>query len=149
MERVIFHIEVNNAFLSWEAHYRITELGETLDLRTVASAIGGDEKTRHGIIVAKSPIAKSYGVKTAETLNEARRKCPNLLIVPPRHDVYKKYSHKLLSLLQEYSRIIEKFSIDEAFVAKYWQKWHRISKNQTASTVCSLTRFRKKCGLFP
>lgn len=116
MERVIFHIDVNNAFLSWEAHYRITELGEKLDLRTVASAIGGDEKTRHGIIVAKSPIAKSYGVKTAETLNEARRKCPNLLIVPPRHQVYKQYSHKLLSLLQEYSDTIEKFSIDEAFM---------------------------------
>lgn len=116
MERVIFHIDVNNAFLSWEAHYRITELGEKLDLRTVASAIGGDEETRHGIIVAKSPIAKSYGVKTAETLNDARRKCPNLLIVPPRHEVYKEYSHKLLSLLQEYSDTIEKFSIDEAFV---------------------------------
>lgn len=116
MERVIFHIDVNNAFLSWEAHYRISELGERLDLRTVASAIGGDEKTRHGIIIAKSPIAKSYGVKTAETLKEARRKCPNLLIVPPRHEVYREYSHKLLSLLQEYSNTIEKFSIDEAFV---------------------------------
>lgn len=116
MSRLIFHIDVNNAFLSWEAHYRITELGEKIDLRTVASAIGGDEVTRHGIIVAKSMIAKSYGVKTAETLNEARRKCPNLLIVPPRHAVYKEYSHKLLSLLQEYSPVIEKFSIDEAFV---------------------------------
>lgn len=116
MKRIIFHIDVNNAFLSWEAHYRIHELGETLDLRTIASAIGGDEQTRHGIIVAKSTIAKSYGVKTAETLNEARRKCPNLLIVPPRHHVYKEYSHRLLSLLQEYSPRIEKFSIDEAFI---------------------------------
>lgn len=116
MSRLIFHIDVNNAYLSWEAHYRITELGEDLDLRTIASAIGGDEKTRHGIIVAKSMIAKSYGVKTAETLNEARRKCPGLLIVPPRHDVYQKYSHKLLALLREYSPVIEKFSIDEAFM---------------------------------
>lgn len=116
MKRIIFHIDVNNAFLSWEAHYRIHELGETLDLRTIASAIGGDEQTRHGIIVAKSTIAKSYGVKTAETLNEARRKCPNLLIVPPRHHVYKEYSHRLISLLQEYSPVIEKFSIDEAFI---------------------------------
>lgn len=116
MKRVIFHIDVNNAFLSWEAHYRIHELGEALDLRTVASAVGGDEQTRHGIIIAKSTIAKSYGVKTAETLSEARRKCPNLLIVPPRHHVYKEYSERLLALLQEYSPIIEKFSIDEAFV---------------------------------
>lgn len=116
MQRIIFHIDVNNAFLSWEAHYRIHKLGETLDLRTIASAIGGDEQTRHGIIVAKSTIAKSYGVKTAETLNEARRKCPNLLIVPPRHSVYKEYSKRLFSLLREYSPIIEKFSIDEAFI---------------------------------
>lgn len=116
MKRIIFHIDVNNAFLSWEAHYRIHELGEALDLRTIASAIGGDEQTRHGIIIAKSTIAKSYGVKTAETLNEARRKCPNLLIVPPRHHVYKEYSRRLLSLLQEYSPVIEKFSIDEAFM---------------------------------
>ncbi len=116
MERIIFHIDVNNAFLSWEAHYRITELGESLDLRTIASAIGGDEQTRHGIIVAKSMIAKSYGVKTAETLNEARRKCPNLLIVPPRHQVYKEYSQKMFDLLQDFSPVIEKFSIDEAFV---------------------------------
>lgn len=116
MDRIIFHIDVNNAFLSWEAHYRITELHEELDLRTVASAIGGDEETRHGIIVAKSMIAKSYGVKTAETLNEARRKCPGLLIVPPRHEIYKKYSRKMFDLLKEYSPIIEKFSIDEGFI---------------------------------
>ena len=116
MDRIIFHIDVNNAFLSWEAHYRITELHEELDLRTVASAIGGDEETRHGIIVAKSMIAKSYGVKTAETLNEARRKCPGLLIVPPRHEIYKKYSRKMFDLLKEYSPVIEKFSIDEGFL---------------------------------
>ncbi len=89
MKRIIFHVDVNNAFLSWEALYRIHELGEKLDLRTIASVIGGDEESRHGIVVAKSTIAKSYGVKTAETLQEARRKCPNLLIVPPRHAVYK------------------------------------------------------------
>lgn len=116
MERIIFHIDVNNAFLSWEAHYRITELHEDLDLRTIASAIGGDEESRHGIIVAKSMIAKSFGVKTAETLNEAKRKCPNLLIVPARHDVYRQYSRRLMALLREYSPVIEPFSIDEAFV---------------------------------
>ncbi len=116
MKRIIFHVDVNNAFLSWEALYRIHELGEKLDLRTIASVIGGDEESRHGIVVAKSTIAKSYGVKTAETLQEARRKCPNLLIVPPRHGVYKEYSQKLMSLLQEYTPVIEKFSIDEAFL---------------------------------
>ena len=116
MNRIIFHIDVNNAFLSWEALYRIHKLGETVDLRTIASVIGGDEERRHGIVVAKSPIAKSFGVKTAETLNEARRKCPNLLIVPPRHSVYKDYSKKLMTLLRQYTPILEQFSIDEAFL---------------------------------
>ena len=78
---IIFHIDVNNAFLSWESVYRLREEGETLDLRTVAAVIGGSEKTRHGIVLAKSPIAKTYGIKTAETLSDARKKCPNLLVV--------------------------------------------------------------------
>lgn len=116
MERIIFHVDVNNAFLSWEAIYRLQELGETLDLRNIPSAIGGDKKSRHGIIVAKSTPAKKYGVKTAETLGEALRKCPNLTIVPPRHDVYKDYSQKLMTLLRQYSSQLEQFSIDEAFV---------------------------------
>lgn len=116
MERIIFHVDVNNAFLSWEAIYRLQKLGETLDLRNIPSAIGGDKKSRHGIIVAKSTPAKKYGVKTAETLGEALRKCPNLTIVPPRHDVYKEYSQKLMALLRQYSSQLEQFSIDEAFV---------------------------------
>ena len=116
MERIIFHIDVNNAFLSWEALYRLHDLGEGLDLRTVPSAIGGDRKSRHGIIVAKSTPAKKYGVKTAETLGDALKKCPDLIIVPPRHSVYKRYSQKLMSLLREYSPVIEQFSIDEAFI---------------------------------
>ncbi len=59
MERIIFHIDVNNAYLSWEALYRIQELGESLDLRTIPSAIGGDRESRHGIILAKSMPARS------------------------------------------------------------------------------------------
>ena len=88
MNRIIFHIDVNNAFLSWEALYRIRELGETLDLRTIPSAIGGDRESRHGIILAKSMPARAYGVKTAETIGEAMKKCPNLMIVPPRRWIY-------------------------------------------------------------
>lgn len=115
MERIIFHIDVNNAFLSWEALYRIRELGETLDLRTIPSAIGGDKQSRHGIILAKSMPARAYGVQTAETIGEARKKCPDLVIVPPRRWIYDENSHKLMDLLHEYSPVIEKFSIDEAF----------------------------------
>ena len=62
MKTIIFHIDVNNAFLSWEALYRIRELGEKLDLRTIPSAIAGDKESRHGIILAKSMPAKEYGV---------------------------------------------------------------------------------------
>ena len=116
MERVIFHIDVNNAYLSWEALYRLNELGETMDLRTIPSAIGGDKESRHGIILAKSMPARRAGVKTAETLGDARKKCPNLVIVPPHMAIYKEYSKKLMALLQEYSPVIEQYSIDEAFV---------------------------------
>lgn len=115
MERIIFHIDVNNAFLSWEALYRIRELGETLDLRNIPSAIGGDRESRHGIILAKSMPARQYGVQTAETIGEARKKCPDLVIVPPRRWIYDENSRKLMELLHEYSSVIEKFSIDEAF----------------------------------
>ena len=115
MERIIFHIDVNNASLSWEALYRIQELGETQDLRTIPSAIGGDRESRHGIILAKSMPARAYGVQTAETIGEAQKKCPGLVIVPPRRWIYNENSHKLMDLLHQYSSIIEKFSIDEAF----------------------------------
>lgn len=107
MERIIFHIDVNNAYLSWEALYRIQELGESLDLRTIPSAIGGDRESRHGIILAKSMPARSYGVQTAETIGEALKKCPNLVIVPPRRWVYKENSRKLMELLREYSPAVE------------------------------------------
>ncbi|MGN1205400.1 MAG: DNA polymerase thumb domain-containing protein [Eubacterium sp.] len=113
---IIFHIDVNNAFLSWESVYRLQEEGETLDLRTVASVIGGSEKMRHGIVLAKSPIAKSYGIQTAETLPEARKKCPGLLVVPPRHEIYKKYSDKLIKYLRSLTTMVEQYSIDEVFV---------------------------------
>ncbi len=116
MERIIFHIDVNNAYLSWEALYRIRVLGESLDLRTIPSAIGGDRESRHGIVLAKSMPARSYGIQTAETIGEALKKCPNLVIVPPRRRIYEENSHKLMELLREYSPAVEQFSIDEAFV---------------------------------
>ena len=112
----IFHIDVNNAFLSWESVYRLTRLGETLDLRTIPSAIGGNKQERHGIILAKSTPAKKLGIKTAETLGDALKKCPNLLIVSPHMDIYKTYSNQLMHLLEDYSDTIEQYSIDEAFV---------------------------------
>ena len=78
-ERIIFHIDVNNAFLSWTAVKMLQE-GSNIDIRTIPSIIGGDETKRKGIVLAKSPIAKKYGIKTAETIYSARQKCKNLQI---------------------------------------------------------------------
>lgn len=112
---IIFHIDVNNAYLSWESVYRLTELNETLDLRDIPAVIGGDEKSRHGIVLAKSMPAKAFGIQTAETLAEARRKCPNIHIVPPRHHIYKLFSKELIAYLRSQTPIVEQYSIDEAF----------------------------------
>lgn len=116
MDRVIFHIDVNSAFLSWEAVYRLKILGEETDLREIASVVGGDEKKRHGIVLAKSLPAKKYGIQTGESLAEARKKCPNLTIVPPQHDLYKQCSESFIQLLREYTPCVEQYSIDEAYM---------------------------------
>lgn len=115
-ERLIFHIDVNSAFLSWESVCRLKKDPEALDLRTVPSAVGGDASSRHGIVLAKSTPAKKYGISTAEPLVSALRKCPELVIVPSRFDLYLEYSHNMIALLSDYTPDIEKFSIDEAFL---------------------------------
>lgn len=116
MEPIIFHIDVNSAFLSWEAVYRLKHRMEKVDLRTIPSAVGGDKQKRHGIILAKSEPAKRYGVKTAETLSDAMKKCPGLVIVPPRYDLYEKCSKAFINILKDYSPKIEQYSIDEVFM---------------------------------
>ncbi len=114
--RLIFHIDVNSAFLSWECVYRLSQDPEALDLRTIASAVGGDASTRHGIVLAKSPLAKRCGVVTGEPLSQALRKCPDLVVVPSRFDFYIKCSRRMMKLLDEYTPDHEKFSIDETFL---------------------------------
>lgn len=116
MRSVIFHIDVNSAFLSWEAVYRLAHKGGKQDLREIASAVGGDMTMRHGIILAKSIPAKKYGIKTGETILEAQRKCPNLVLVPPNYSLYEKCSAAFMNILREYSDVVEQYSIDEAFV---------------------------------
>ncbi len=114
MERVVFHVDVNSAFLSWEAVERLKQ-GEEQDLREFASAVAGDRNKRHGIILAKSTLAKQYGVKTGEPIVDALKKCPNLVMVPPRHHLYEEYSKAFTDILSEFSPCIEKCSIDEAY----------------------------------
>ena len=115
MERIIFHIDVNNAFLSWTAVKLLVE-GYKTDIRKIPSIIGGDESSRHGIVLAKSPIAKKYGIKTAETIYSARKKCPNLKIFSPDMEYYKKMSKKMIDYISNYSPDLEQFSIDECFL---------------------------------
>lgn len=116
MERVIFHVDVNSAFLSWEAVYRLKHLGGKTDLRKQVSAVGGDMEMRHGIILAKSIPAKKYGIKTGETILEAQRKYPNLILVPPNYGLYERCSAAFIDILKAYSPYIEQYSIDEVFI---------------------------------
>ncbi len=116
MERVIFHVDVNSAFLSWEATYRVHHLGAKLDLRDIPSVVGGDQEKRHGIILAKSIPAKKYKIQTGEPVIDAKRKCPELVVVPPNYNLYQRSSNALLSILRRYTDKIEQYSIDEAFM---------------------------------
>ena len=81
------HIDVNNAFLSWTA-VDLLKNGYPIDVRNIESIIGGDESQRRGIVLAKSNVAKSKGVKTAETIRDAKRKCNDLKIYPPNYKLY-------------------------------------------------------------
>ena len=93
-ERLIFHIDVNNAFLSWTA-VDLLKKGYPVDIRTIPSVIGGDEEQRKGIVTAKSPVAKKMGVVTAEPLYKARRKCPGVKIFPGDYELYHRESNRL------------------------------------------------------
>lgn len=116
MKRVIYHIDVNSAFLSWEAVYRLYHLGGKVDLRNEVAAVGGDMAMRHGIILAKSIPAKKYHIQTGETILEAQRKCPELILVPPNYGLYERCSAAFMDILCQYSPCVEQYSVDEAFV---------------------------------
>ena len=109
------HIDVNNAFLSWLAVLLLKE-GYKTDIRNTYAVIGGDEKARRGIVLAKSTPAKKKGVVTAETIYSARKKCPGLKVYPPNYNWYKQMSDSMFNLISEYTPDIEKMSIDECFV---------------------------------
>ena len=115
MEKQILHVDVNNAFLSWTA-VEMLKQGSELDIRQIPAIIGGDESKRSGIVLAKSMKAKECGVKTADTIYQARIKCPNLKVYPSNFPIYRKYSNQLYQLLLEYTDKIERFSIDECFL---------------------------------
>lgn len=113
---VYFHIDVNNAYLSWEALYRMQELGETEDIRELDAIIGGDISKRHGVVLAKSQSAKKYGVRTGEPVVSALKKCPGLRSFKPHMWYYKQRSKELMQLFQKYAPVVDQYSIDEAFL---------------------------------
>lgn len=112
---VIFHVDVNSAFLSWTACERKLADPDALDLRDIPSAVGGDKERRHGIILAKSAPAKAYHIQTGEPIVRALEKCPSLTIVSPDYRAYVRYSEQLIELLKQYAPSVEQYSIDEAF----------------------------------
>ncbi|MCQ2500394.1 MAG: DNA polymerase IV, partial [Lachnospiraceae bacterium] len=114
-DSIIFHIDVNSAFLSWSA-LKLLQEGAEVDLRSVPSIVGGDQKTRHGIVLAKSIPAKKYGIQTAETVASALQKCPDLVMVPPEHSYYREQSRKLMSYLSEICPVIQQVSVDECYM---------------------------------
>ena len=123
MERVIFHVDANSAFLSWSAAYRVKVLGESIDLREIPSVVAGDKASRHSIILAKSIPAKKYGIQTGEPLFKAQQKCPDLVVVPPDYGLYVEASRHFVKMLRQFSPVVEQYSIDEAWVDMTGTDW--------------------------
>lgn len=112
---VIFHIDVNSAYLSWTALEKLKN-GSSVDLRTIPSIIGGDEKSRHGVVLAKSGPARKFGIRTGEPVASALRKCPGLVMEPPDHQLYRRYSKAMFELLSDFTPDLEQVSIDECYL---------------------------------
>ena len=109
MERIIFHCDLNGFYAS-------VELLSHPDLRDVPMAVCGDPHSRHGIILAKNEPAKKFGVQTAETIWQAKKKCPDLVLLPPHHGLYHEYSKKVNAIYDEYTDLVEPFGIDESWL---------------------------------
>lgn len=114
MANLIFHVDVNSAFLSWEAARRV-ENGEE-DIRLIPSAIGGDREKRTDVVLAKSIPAKKLGIKTGEPIGSALRKCPDLFLAKPDFLLYEEKSNAFMDICREFTPIVEKYSIDECFL---------------------------------
>lgn len=109
MDRVILHSDLNAFFASVETVLRPA-------LADVPMAVCGDPDKRHGIILAKNEKAKKFGVATAETIWAAKQKCPDLVLVPPHHDLYERYSREVNAIYREYTDLVEPFGIDESWL---------------------------------
>lgn len=142
-KRIIFHIDVNSAYLSWEAVHRLQH-GDPLDLRTVPSVVGGDPVTRHGIVLTKSIPAKKFNIQTGESIFSASAKCPNLIIVRPNYSLYMQCSKAFCDILKEYSPVIEQYSIDEYFMD--FSNMERLYKDPIEAAYTIKDRIKEELG---
>ena len=109
MERIIFHCDLNSFYAS-------VELLDHPELRHLPVAVCGDPESRHGIILAKNEPAKKFRVQTAETIWQAKRKCPDLVLLPAHHRVYREFSRRINRMYQDYTDLVEPFGIDESWL---------------------------------
>lgn len=142
MDRLVFHVDVNSAFLSWEAARRVAK-GEP-DIRLIPSAIGGDREKRTGVVLAKSIPAKKHGIKTGEPIGMALRKCPDLFLARPDFRLYEANSKKFMDICREYAPVVEKASIDECYLD--FTGTHRIYPDPIALAHTIKDRIRDELG---
>ena len=139
MERVILHCDLNSFYAS-------VELLSHPELRDIPTAVCGDPDSRHGIILAKNEPAKKYGVRTAETIWQARRKCPDLVLLPPHHDLYRKFSGIINEIYGQYTDLVEPFGIDESWL-DITGSMHLFGGDPEAIADGIRARIRKELGL--
>lgn len=137
--RLIFHCDCNNFFASCECL-------DHPELREVPLAVAGDPEDRLGVVVAKNEIAKKYGIRTTDTVWQARRKCKDLVIVPPRHHLYKQISDQINDIYHEYTEYVEPASIDESYLDMTGApRFYGITARELADTLRD--RIRTEIGL--
>ncbi len=129
-KRIVFHIDVNSAYLSWTAISQLKEDENSMDIRKIPSIIGGSLEDRRGVVLAKSIPAKKFNIITGEPIVTAMKKCPELKVFSPNRELYMKCSNAMYKLLQEYTSSIERYSIDEVFMEMGHFKDNYMSKAQ-------------------
>lgn len=137
--RIILHCDLNSFFASVEL------LGHP-ELRDAPVAVCGDPASRHGIVLAKNEAAKKYGIVTAETIWQAKKKCPELVLLPPHHDLYQTYSRRVNAIYEQYTDLVEPFSIDESWLDLTGSA-HLFGGNPRAIADGIRARIRRELGL--
>lgn len=139
MDRVILHCDLN-------CFYASVELLSRPDLRDFPMAVCGDPSSRHGIILAKNEPAKRFGVQTAETIWQAKKKCPDLVLLPPHHELYREYSKRVNAIYDQYTDLVEPFGIDESWL-DVTHTLHLFGGNARLLADALRERLRRELGL--